>query len=134
MQLTEDHFTGRSSYSAMLGDQLMEDLETPILLSQCGAFLSPSVVAFRPKAGVKGNLIGQAKKCCRVLREVADAGSSPSWLEGGLAKGNTQIHQAPMRPRDREHRGVGKGKDAEFCKLGQKTNERRNGKQDSAAS
>jgi len=39
-----------------------------------------------------------------------------------------------MKPLDREHRGIGRGKDAEFCKLGQKRNERRNGKHDSAAS
>lgn len=40
----------------------MEDLKTPILLFQYGIFLFPSVLAFRPKAGIKCNLIGTTKK------------------------------------------------------------------------
>lgn len=56
------------------------------------------------------------------------------WRQGTLAKGNTQIFQGPMQSRDWEYRGVGRRKDAEYCDLCQKRNERRNGKQDSAAS
>lgn len=55
------------------------------------------------------------------------------WKEKSLAKSDRQIHQALKRQWGREHRNVGRGKDAEFCKLSQKRSERRNGKQDSAA-
>lgn len=134
MQSTEDGFTGGSSYSN-IGDQLMEDLETPILLSQYGAFLFPSMMAFRPKAGVKGNLIGKAKIVAGSLeKQLIQGHLLAGWRGDSLANINTQIQQALMRPWDMEHRGVGRGKDAEFCKLGQKRNESRNGKQDSPAS
>lgn len=61
----------------------MGDLETLIFLSQYDAILSPSVVAFRLKSGVKRKLTGRVKTCCRVFREIVYSGLSPNWLEGG---------------------------------------------------
>lgn len=63
VQSTEDGFPGRSSYYDMLGDPLMKNLKTPTLLTEYDAFFSLSVMVFRPKAGIKENLIGKAKKC-----------------------------------------------------------------------
>lgn len=62
------------------------------------------------------------------------AGLLSGWRQGSLAKSNIHICQAPLQSWDKENRGVGRRKDAEVRKLCQKRNERRNGKQDSAAS
>lgn len=61
------------------------------------------------------------------------AGLLSGWRQGSLAKSSTNLpgYYAVM---GQGVQGVCRRKDAEFCKVCQKRNERRNGKQDSAAS